>query len=134
MGELNPLVTADEEKIGANGTSMLFDLNKARQKYDYDDKKAYIEGIKYYYGIMNSERAIRVDRGYYPVLKEFGEKLRNFEKYENSEDLKAMSDLLKNFFPDGNVSMLFVSVGVTFALDGISEYMMHLKKLFLVRE
>ena len=46
MGELNPLVTADEEKIGANGTSMLFDLNKARQKYDYDDKKAYIEGIK----------------------------------------------------------------------------------------
>lgn len=123
---------AEEETKTESGKSELFDLAGVRKNLEYDDKKAYIEGIKYYYGLITEERAVRADRGYYPVLKEFGEALRRFEKTEDAEQLKKMSDLFGKFFPDGNISMLFVSLGLTFAFDGISEYLMHLKKLYHV--
>ncbi len=128
MAEVNDILS-----VRNNGTSELFDIKKAKETYDYDERKAYTEGIKYYYGIITDVRAVRADRGYYPIIREFGEHLKKYEKTEDIDEIKKMSELFGKFFPDGNISMLFVSVGLTFAFDGISEYLMHLKKLYLIR-
>lgn len=113
------------------GEKQLFDIKKATETYS--EKKAYLEGVKYYSGLVADVQSVRKSETYYPVLRDFRKTLKEFEQTEDPELLKKLSELLQSFFPNGNLAELFVSLNLEFAFDGISEYLMHLKKLYFVK-
>ena len=107
-----------------------FDIKKAIA--EYSDKKGYTEGVKYYLGVIMNETAIRKDEKYYAVCKEFEKAFKEFYKEDTREALEKMDEIFPKFFENGEVPEIIESVGLHFALDGMSEYLMHLKKLYII--
>lgn len=105
-----------------------FDIGKAVE--EYSAKKGYAEGVKYYHRLIRGNRAVRNSK-YYDLVLKFEKALKEFV-YE--ESTKALVDLT-NIFPeyyckDGKLPDVFISEGLTFAFDNISEYLMELGKLY----
>ena len=93
-------------------------------------KKGYASGIKYYYFIIMKERALCDYPDIYEALVEFGSELADLLDNEDPESLRNMSALFKRFYPDGKLHKAFESLQLEVALDGISECMYNLKKLY----
>ncbi|MCR5106069.1 MAG: hypothetical protein K6B68_16685 [Eubacterium sp.] len=109
-------------------TTELFDVKKAIA--EYSDKKGYTEGVKYYYGVISNNMAVKNDKEYSPIVRKFGKALRNFEENESTESLREMSEIIKGIFKGGQIPDLFESEGLHLALDNISEYLMNLSKIY----
>ena len=93
-------------------------------------KKGYASGIKYYYFIIMKERSLSDYPDLYETLVEFGSELADLLENEDPESLRNMSALFKRFYPDGKIHKVFESLQLEVALDGISECMYNLKKLY----
>ncbi|MBR3537693.1 MAG: hypothetical protein IKN79_01305 [Eubacterium sp.] len=93
-------------------------------------KKGFTSGIKYYYFIIMKERALCDFPEIYDALVEFGSELADLLENEEAESLRNMSHIFKRFYPDGKLHKAFESLKLDVALDGISECMYNLKKLY----
>ena len=93
-------------------------------------KKGYASGIKYYYFIIMKERALSDFPDIYDALVEFGSELADLLENEEADSLRNMSNIFKRFYPDGKLHKAFESLKLEVALDGISECMYNLKKLY----
>lgn len=93
-------------------------------------KKGYADAIKYYYFTIMKERALSDFPDLYETLVEFGSELADLLANESADAVANMASLFKRFYPDGNVHKAFVSLQLEVALDGISECLYNLKKLY----
>lgn len=93
-------------------------------------KKGYADAIKYYYFTIMKERALSDFPDLYETLVEFGSELADLLANESADAVANMASLFKHFYPDGNVHKAFVSLQLEVALDGISECLYNLKKLY----
>ncbi len=93
-------------------------------------KKGYISGIKYYYFIIMKERALSETPEIYEALVEFGSEMANLLETESADSVMKMSQLFKSFYPDGNLHPAFITLQLEVALDGISECLYNLKKMY----
>ena len=93
-------------------------------------KKGYISGIKYYYFIIMKERALSEDAGIYEALVEFGSELADLLETESADAVAKMSTIFKTFYPNGNLHKAFETLQLEVALDGISECLYNLKKMY----
>ncbi|GEM_PF-3397807 len=93
-------------------------------------KKGYISGIKYYYFIIMKERALSEIPEIYEALVEFGSEMANLLETESADSVAKMSQLFKTFYPDGKLHKVFVTLQLEVALDGISECLYNLKKMY----
>ena len=93
-------------------------------------KKGYTDGIKYYYWIIMKERALSDYPDIYETLVEFGSELADLLESENAESVSHMSVLFNRFYPEGRLNKVFESLQLEVALDGISECLYNLKKLY----
>ena len=93
-------------------------------------KKGYADGIKYYYWIVMRERALSDYPDIYEALVEFGSELAELLENEDGESVKKMSVLFNRLYPEGKLHKVFESLQLEVALDGISECLYNLKKLF----
>ena len=93
-------------------------------------KKGYISGIKYYYFIIMKERALSEIPEIYEALVEFGSEMANLLETESADSVANMSQLFKTFYPDGKLHKVFVTLQLEVALDGISECLYNLKKMY----
>ena len=93
-------------------------------------KKGFTSGIKYYYWIIMKERALTEYPVIYDALVEFGSELADLLETEEATSVQNMSRLFQRFYPDGKVHKVFVALQLETALDGISECLYNLKKLY----
>ena len=93
-------------------------------------KRGYISGIKYYYFIIMKERALSEVPEIYEALVEFGSEMANLLETESADSVAKMSQLFKVFYPDGKLHKVFVTLQLEVALDGISECLYNLKKMY----
>ncbi len=107
-----------------------FDIKKAIA--EYSDKKGYTEGVKYYLGVIMNESAIRKDEKYFAVCRKFDKAFKEFYKDDTRDNLEKVDAIFPEFFENGEVPELIETVGLHFALDGMSEYLMNLKKLYII--
>ena len=105
----------------------LFDLDRAVEMYS--EKKGYTEGVKYYHKIIKANRAVRHSDFYKLVLK-FDAALKDFVKEESTTALVDLTNIFPEFYEKGVLPDLFISEGLEVAFDNISEYLMHLRKLY----
>ena len=97
-------------------------------------KKGYISGIKYYYFIIMKERSLSEFPELYEALVEFGSQLADLLESESADSVVRMSELFKVFYPDGKLHKAFESLQLEVALDGISECLYNLKKMYHLLE
>ena len=97
-------------------------------------KKGYISGIKYYYFIIMKERSLSEFPEIYEALVEFGSQLADLLESENVDCVTRMAELFKIFYPDGHLHKAFESLQLEVALDGISECLYNLKKMYHLLE
>ncbi len=97
-------------------------------------KKGYIDGIKYYYWIIMKERALSDYPDIYETLVEFGSELADLLESENADSVRQMSVFFNRFYPDGKLNKVFETLQLEVALDGISECLYNLKKLFHIEK
>lgn len=93
-------------------------------------KRGYISGIKYYYFIIMKERALSEVPEIYEALVEFGSEMANLLETESADSVAKMSALFKVFYPDGKLHKAFETLQLDVALDGISECLYNLKKMY----
>lgn len=93
-------------------------------------KKGYASAIKYYYFIIMKERSLSDYPELYETLIEFGSELADLLEKEEASSVQNMLVLFHRLYPDGQVHKVFVSLQLEVALDGISECLVQLKKLF----
>lgn len=93
-------------------------------------KKGYISGIKYYYFIIMKQRALSEYPDIYEALVEFGSELADLLETENADSISKMSTLFKTFYPGGKLHKAFEALQLEVALDGISECLYNLKKMY----
>ncbi len=93
-------------------------------------KRGYISGIKYYYFIIMKERSLSEYADVYEALVQFGSNLADLLEVENAESVANMSSIFKLFYPDGKLHKAFESLQLEVALDGISECLLNLKKMY----
>jgi len=93
-------------------------------------KKGFASGIKYYYWIIMKERALTEYPAIYDALVEFGSELADLLDKEDGSSVLNMSRLFQRFYPEGKVHKVFVALQLETALDGISECLYNLKKLY----
>lgn len=93
-------------------------------------KKGYISGIKYYYFIIMKQRALSEYPDIYEALVEFGSALADLLESESADSISKMSTLFKTFYPDGKLHKAFEALQLEVALDGISECLYNLKKMY----
>ncbi len=93
-------------------------------------KKGYISGIKYYYFIIMKERALSETPEVYEALVEFGSEMANLLETESADSVAKMAELFKVFYPDGHLHKAFETLQLEVALDGISECLYNLKKMY----
>ena len=105
----------------------LFDLNRAVEMYS--EKKGYTEGVKYYHKIIKGNRAVR-HSDYYKLVQKFDASLKDFASSESTTALVDLTNIFPEFYAEGDLPELFVSEGLEVAFNNISEYLMHLRKLY----
>lgn len=106
----------------------LFNIEKAIETYS--EKRGYTEGIKYYTKIIKGNRAVSHSE-YYGIVKRFDEALKDFVDNESTTALVDMTIIFPEFYNDDEgLPDIFIAEGLVTALDCISEYMMHLSKLY----
>ena len=93
-------------------------------------KKGYISGIKYYYFIIMKERSLSEYEDVYEALVQFGSNLADLLESESADAVANMSNLFKVFYPNGQLHKAFESLQLEVALDGISECLFNLKKMY----
>lgn len=93
-------------------------------------KKGYISGIKYYYFIIMKERSLSEYEDVYEALVQFGSNLADLLESESADAVANMSTLFKIFYPNGQLHKAFESLQLEVALDGISECLYNLKKMY----
>ena len=93
-------------------------------------KRGFAGGIKYYYFIIMKEQAIFGYPELYETLVDFGSELADFLETENATSVQNMSVLFKRFYPEGKLHKVFESLQLGVALDGISECLYNLKKMY----
>ncbi len=106
----------------------VFDLKGAKETYS--EKRAYIEGIKYYFKKITKSKGILVDEDLAAKVKAFGEAFNLFREMDSSGELFEMDEIFGRFYPDGNIDPRLITLHLQLAFDSISEYMMHLKKMY----
>ena len=97
-------------------------------------KKGYISGIKYYYFIIMKERSLSEYPEIYEALVQFGSNLADLLESESADAVANMSALFRIFYPEGNLHKAFESLQLEVALDGISECLLNLKKMYHLSE
>ena len=93
-------------------------------------KRGYISGIKYYYFIIMKERSLSENADIYEALVQFGSNLADLLESESADAVANMSALFRTFYPDGKLHKAFESLQLEVALDGISECLLNLKKMY----
>ncbi|MCR4837334.1 MAG: hypothetical protein K5897_00150 [Eubacterium sp.] len=93
-------------------------------------KKGYISGIKYYYFIIMKERSLSEYPEIYEALVQFGSNLADLLESESADAVANMSALFRTFYPEGNLHKAFEALQLEVALDGISECLLNLKKMY----
>ncbi len=93
-------------------------------------KRGYISGIKYYYFIIMKERSLSEYPDIYEALVQFGSELADLLESESADSVAKMSELFRVFYPDGILHKAFESLQLEVALDGISECLFQLKKMY----
>ena len=105
-----------------------FDIGKAVE--EYSAKKGYAEGVKYYHKLIRGNRAVKHSKYYDTVLK-FEKALKDFVYEESTTALVDLTNIFPEYYKEnGKLPDVFVSEGLTFAFDNISEYLMELGKIY----
>ncbi len=104
----------------------------AERKVDYPDRRAYIEGIKYYLRRIKSRKAVVEDESLYRRVHKFAEALKVFDRMDSDSELFEMDDIFGTFYPDGTLDEKFIEMGLQICFDSISEYLLRLKKLYRI--
>ncbi|WP_173472896.1 hypothetical protein [Eubacterium ruminantium] len=92
-------------------------------------KRGYIEGLKYYYSIIQlNQRSIAEYKDISQSIKQFGYELEKLNQNANDASIEALSIINEDFYPNGKMHSVFKSLKLEVALDGISECLMYLKK------
>lgn len=95
-------------------------------------KRGYIEGLKYYFSIILTKQASLIEfKDLYQSLTKFGYELEILNQEQDMASVDALSEINKDFYPDGKMHSAFRSLNLEVALDGISECLMCLKKRVL---
>ncbi|SNU05751.1 hypothetical protein SAMN06297422_10511 [Lachnospiraceae bacterium] len=110
----------------ATGTE-LFDLKKVVE--EYSEKKGYTEGVIYYYKLIKANKAVRHSE-FAETVKKFGDVLDDFVKDENTTALIDLNNILLEFYVENNLPDIFIVEGLKPAFENMSEYLMHLRKLY----
>ena len=105
----------------------LFDLKAAVEQYS--EKKAYSEGVLYYHKVIKGNKAIR-HSDFYPAVKRFDTAIKEFMKTESTTALVDLTEIIKEYFVEGEVPEIFIAENLKVALDNLSEYLMHLRKIY----
>jgi hypothetical protein len=105
----------------------------ANEIVKFDDlpsiKRGYIEGLKYYYSIIQrNEQAFVEFPELYSTIVKFGYELARLNQDEEGSSIGALVMLNGEFYPDGKMHPAFRAMKLEVALDGISECLMYLKK------
>ena len=105
-----------------------FDIGKAVE--EYSAKKGYAEGVKYYHKIIRGNSAVRNSK-YYDLVLKFEKALKDFVYEESTTALVDLTNIFPEFYKeDGRLPDVFISEGLTYAFDNISEYLMELSKIY----
>jgi hypothetical protein len=92
-------------------------------------KRGYIEGLKYYYSIIQrNEQSFVEFPELYSSIVQFGYELARINQDEEGSSLGALVMLNNDFYPEGKMHPAFRALKLEVALDGISECLMYLKK------
>ena len=105
----------------------VFDIHSAIGKYS--EKKGYTEGVKYYFKMIKSNRAVRNSQ-YFPIVKRFDAALNDFVAQESTTALVDLTNILPEFYGEEGLPDVFVAEGLEIAFNCISEYLMHLSELY----
>lgn len=105
----------------------LFNLKKAVE--EYSEKKGYTEGLSYYFKMIVDNKAVRHSE-YFPLVKRYGKALTDFVVKESTTALVDLTNILPEFYKDGDLPDVFKTEGLKVAFDNMSEYLMHLTKLY----
>ena len=106
----------------------LFNIQAAVEQYS--DKKGYTEGVKYYHKIIINNQAVR-HSDYFNIVKKFDKSLKEFVDKESTTALADLTTILPEYYcEDGELPDVFIAEGLQVCLDNISEYLMHLRKLY----
>ncbi|MCR5369069.1 hypothetical protein SAMN05660484_01167 [Eubacterium ruminantium] len=92
-------------------------------------KRGYIEGLKYYYSIIQlNQKSIAEYKDISQSIKQFGYELEKLNQNANAASVEALSIINEDFYPNGKMHSVFKALKLEVALDGISECLMYLKK------
>ncbi len=100
---------------------------------EYPEKRAYIEGIKYYLRRIKSRKGIIQDKDLYARVAEFSDALKLFDKSDADGELIEMDAIFDSFYPDGQIDKRLDQMNLNLAFDSISEYLMRIKKMFNIK-
>ena len=103
-----------------------------RELEEYPERRAYIEGIKYYLRRIKSRKGIVHDRDLYQHVQKFNEALKLFEKSDTDGELYEMDAIFDTFYPEGQIDKRLDQMNLNLAFDSISEYLMRLKKMYRI--
>ena len=107
-----------------------FDYFKVKDKYS--ETKACSDGILYYYNKIAVRIIANPDSEFADTLAKFGSVLTEFRQNEDQKSIKEMDEIFDKFYPNGQLAMEFISHDLRYAFDGISEYLMRLKKMYML--
>ncbi len=110
----------------ATGTE-LFDISKAVK--EHSEKKGYAEGVSYYFKLIRDNKAVKHSE-YTELVKKFDDALNDFRNEESTTALADLNIMLPEFYVDGTLPDVFIAEGLKVAFDCMSEYLMHLRKLY----
>ena len=105
----------------------LFNLGKVVE--EYSEKKGYTEGLKYYFNIIKNNKAVRHSE-FFDSVKKFDASLKDFVDEESTTALVELNNILPEFYPNGELPDLFIVEDLKKAFENLSEYLMHLRKLY----
>ena len=101
---------------------------------EYPDRRAYIEGIKYYMRRIKARKGIVNDRQLYKNVKKFWDALKLFEKSNTDGEIYEMDSIFDTFYPEGQLDRRLDQMNLNLCFDSISEYLMRLKKMYGIRK
>ncbi len=107
-----------------------FDYYKIKDKYS--ETKACADGIFYYYNKIAVRIMANPESEYADTLAKFGSVLTDFRQTENQTAVMDMDSIFDEFYPNGQLAAEFISHDLRYAFDGISEYLMRLKKMLMI--
>ena len=67
---------------------------------------------------------------YFELVKTFDASLKDFTTDESTTALVELNNTLPKFYVDGKLPDVFIAEGLKVAFDNMSEYLMHLRKLY----